>query len=134
MELSLQFRTMMMEGKCGPQRGRVPGTGAAQGAKGHVQGGSLPSSSVSLPIHQSLTPAWHSGDQIHLGGSQGKYTFHSDGLGREGDSSHPVHNPAPHLKTQDLRPSWPCLVDNLDRLTWQQQVCLRAPAQGNRLG
>lgn len=54
--------------------------------------------------------------------------------GREGNSSHPAHNPAPPFKTQDWRPSWPCLVDNLDWLTWQNQVFLRVSAQGNRLG
>lgn len=59
MELSLQFSTMMMEGKRGPQRAQVPSRGAGQGAKGHDQAGSLPNCLVSLPIHQSLTPAWH---------------------------------------------------------------------------
>lgn len=111
------------EGPCPWHRSRA-------GSQGPRPRGSLPSHSVSLPIHQSLTPAWHSGDQIHLAGSQGKHSSHREGR----ESSHPAQNPAPHLKTQGLRPSWPCLVDNLDWLTWQNQIFLGGSAQRDRLG
>lgn len=129
MELSVQFRMMMMmEGQCRWQRGRVPSTGAGQGAKGHVQGDPYPAPQCLCPSIR----AW-SITCLAQGGSNPPQRkpreINTPSTGRGGK----LLTPWIPIECPGVRPSWPCLVGNLDWLSWINQVFLGA-SQGNRLG
>lgn len=98
MELSLQFRMMMMmEGKCGcrgavslPQeQGREPRATSKGILTQLLSVSAHPSEPDTCLAQQGPNSSWRKPKETHLP------------RGKEGNSSHPAHKPAPHLKTWD---------------------------------